>query len=143
MGEEVHVWEIRTPGGATGLEFAKARMVSSDRVLAHSLPREIEVTVSRTNGEVLARSTGLVDETPTPMARLQLAGGEVRRANIWPEQSDIGTPVILPGGEVGLLRTWSNAPDGSEWTWTVEFRNTDNYGGRGVGLRVIPPESGT
>ncbi|MEP7060144.1 MAG: hypothetical protein ABI828_05380 [Actinomycetota bacterium] len=27
------------------------------------------------------------------------------------------------GGEVGILRSWWNAEDGSQWTWTVELHN--------------------
>jgi len=34
-----------------------------------------------------------------------------------------GAAIILPGGEVGILRSWWNAADGSEWRWQVEFYN--------------------
>jgi hypothetical protein len=56
------------------------------------------------------------------MARLVKHGQQIERTDIWPEQDDIGRPV-LPGGEVGLLRAWWNAEDGSEWRWSVEFYN--------------------
>ncbi len=36
---------------------------------------------------------------------------------------DLGSLVILPGGEVGTLVEWWNAPDGSEWRWRLEFYN--------------------
>jgi hypothetical protein len=50
-----------------------------------------------------------------PIARLRQEAQRITREDLWPDQSDIGRPVILPGGEVGILRSWWNAPDGSEW----------------------------
>ena len=32
-------------------------------------------------------------------------------------------PVLLPGGEVGILLSWWNAAGESEWRWQVEFYN--------------------
>jgi hypothetical protein len=57
------------------------------------------------------------------MARLRVRGGEITREDSWPGDSDVGRPVILPGGEVGILLEWWNAEDGSEWRWRVEFYN--------------------
>jgi hypothetical protein len=57
------------------------------------------------------------------MARLTIGDGQITREDLWPENDDIGRPVILPGGEVGILLGWSNADDGSEWRWQVEFYN--------------------
>jgi hypothetical protein len=31
---------------------------------------------------------------------------------------------MLPGGEVGILKSWWNAPDHKEWRWQVEFYNS-------------------
>jgi hypothetical protein len=31
--------------------------------------------------------------------------------------------VLLPGGEVGILKQWWNAEDESAWRWQVEFSN--------------------
>ena len=45
------------------------------------------------------------------------------REDLWPAAEDIGRPVMLPGGEVGILRAWWNAKDGGEWRWQVEFYN--------------------
>jgi hypothetical protein len=47
----------------------------------------------------------------------------VRREDRWPTQADLGSLVILPGGEVGVLTAWWNADDGSAWRWSVEFSN--------------------
>jgi hypothetical protein len=57
------------------------------------------------------------------MTRLTVRGDQIRREDIWPEESDIGQVVVLPGGEVGKLVSWWNAEDGSEWRWQVEFYN--------------------
>ena len=118
-----HYWEIRTPGGMLGIEVAKAVMAATDCALAHALPEQVEVTVRDADGRVVARGDGLSADGTTPMARLVLAGGGVTRRQVWPDDSDLGRPVILPGGEVGVLTRWWNADDGSEWRWQVEFHN--------------------
>jgi hypothetical protein len=59
------------------------------------------------------------------MTRLSLGDGGSRlvREDRWPSADDLGALVILPGGEVGTLVEWWNAPDSSEWRWRVEFYN--------------------
>ena len=57
------------------------------------------------------------------MTRLRRSGNRVLREDGWPVGEYIGRPVLLPGGEVGILKTWWNAADGTEWRWTVEFYN--------------------
>ncbi len=119
-----HIWEIRTPdGGANGLEFARGRMDAHDIVLAHALPTEIDVTVRDEDGNLVAYATHLHDDAMTPMARLQIEGSRVLRENYWPSGTDIGTPVILCGGEVGILTAWWHADDRSEWRWSIELYN--------------------
>ncbi|MGH2534880.1 MAG: hypothetical protein ACRDJW_21680 [Thermomicrobiales bacterium] len=49
--------------------------------------------------------------------------GAITRADLWPDESDVGQPVILPGGEIGILLSWWNAADGSEWRWRIELYN--------------------
>jgi hypothetical protein len=120
-----HVWEIRSPeGGAKGLEFARAEMDAIHRtVLVHAAPAAIGVVVTA-DDVVIGKAPDLRDDTrSTPMSRLRLDGSTLTRENVWPVQEDVGLPVILPGGEVGILLEWSNADDGSEWTWRVEFHN--------------------
>ena len=119
-----HVWEIRSSeGGSLGLEFATARIQATDRLLAHALPRSITVEVRGEDGSRIARAEGLDADGDAPMARLTIDGATVRREQIWPGESDLGAPVILPGGEVGTLTAWWNAEDHSEWRWSVEFCN--------------------
>jgi hypothetical protein len=119
-----HFWAIRSPdGGSTGLEFALARLEATERVLGHALPSTIDVEVRDAEGTIVARGDGLEGDADTPMARLWIEGGRVSRTQVWPGPEDQGLPVILPGGEVGILTSWWNAPDGSEWRWSVEFSN--------------------
>ncbi len=120
-----HVWEIRSPeGGAKGLEFARAEMDAIHRtVLVHAAPTAMEIVVTA-DGVVVAGAEDLRDDAhSTPMSRLRLDGARITRENVWPSADDVGLPVILPGGEVGILLAWSNTSDGSEWTWRVEFHN--------------------
>ena len=120
-----HVWEIRSPeGGAKGLEFARAEMADIFRtVLVHAAPSSMQIVVTA-DDVVVARAEDLRDDTrSTPMCRLRMEGMAITRENVWPVAGDVGLPVILPGGEVGILLEWSNAEDGSEWTWRVEFHN--------------------
>ena len=57
-------------------------------------------------------------------ALLAVEGDQVTREDRWPTQTDLGSLVILPGGEVGTLKAWWNAPDGSEWRWQIELYNS-------------------
>jgi hypothetical protein len=118
------VWDIRsTEGGSLGLAFARARVATTGQLLAHALPRTISVEVCEEDGRRVAVAERLEADGDSPMARLTVEGHSIRREQVWPDGSDIGTPVILPGGEVGTLTAWWNADDHSEWRWSVEFCN--------------------
>lgn len=119
-----HIWELRNPDGAMlGMEFARGVTEATDCMLAHALPERVSVVVTTEDGDVVAKGDELSDDTSRPMARLWLRGDRVERENVWPDDSDLERPVILPGGEVGILKRWHNADDGSEWRWQVEFSN--------------------
>ena len=118
------IWEIRNPDGAAmGLEVARGRSGEHDVMLAHAMPERIDITVIDADGTVIASGHDLRHDAVTPITRLTLEGGTVRRENIWPSPTDLGLPVILPGGEIGLLTSWWNADDGSEWRWSIELHN--------------------
>ena len=120
----VHIWEIRSPdGGSSGLEFARARMDATDRVLVHAVPSRIDVIVTDEDHRLVASGRRLKSSDHTPMARLTIADGSVSREQIWPGEEDLGLPVILPGGEVGILTAWWNAEDHSAWRWSIELSN--------------------
>jgi hypothetical protein len=42
---------------------------------------------------------------------------------MWPTDEHIGLPVLLPGGEVGVLTAWRNDDARTWWQWSVEFSN--------------------
>ncbi len=123
--DELHTWELWYPGAAaTGLPIARARIDPIDVVWAHSMPRTLAVTVRQGEDRVLARGEPLKREGAyLPMTRLIIEGDAVLREDRWPTDADLGTIVILPGGEAGVLTAWWNAPDGSAWRWSVEFSN--------------------
>jgi hypothetical protein len=118
------VWDLWYPDAAAqGLPFARGRLDSTDVLLVHAAPARLDVVVRRDDGQVLAQGAGLARTAERPMARLSVRDGQVARDDLWPTGDDLGRPVILPGGEVGILLGWWNAEDGSEWRWQVEFYN--------------------
>jgi hypothetical protein len=98
-------------------------MMATSTILAHSLPSTIDVEVREEDGTLVASAEGLKGDQPTPMALLQIDGTDIRRTQLWPSDGDLGTPVLLPGGEVGILTAWWHAPDHSEWRWSIEMHN--------------------
>lgn len=120
-----HTWELWYPGaGATGLEFARARIEPADVLWVHAAPKSLAVTVRQGDDRVIARGEPLRREGPyLPMTRLTMRDGSVAREDRWPTDGDLGSLVLLPGGEVGTLLSWWNADDGNEWRWRVEFHN--------------------
>ncbi len=124
MAGAIHIWEIRNPdGGGSGLEVARARMEPHDDVLGHSLSERVDVEVYDGDGTLVAKAGDLSSEVSSPMSRLRVRGNTIERENVWPDESDLEKPVILPGGEVGILKSWWHADDHSAWRWTVEFSN--------------------
>ena len=121
---EQHVWDLWYPeAAARGLPFARGRLDAAGVLLVHAAPDTLDVEVRTDDGRLVARGAGLGRTADRPMARLTVQGREIARVDLWPEGADLGRPVILPGGEVGILLEWWNATDGSEWRWRVEFYN--------------------
>jgi hypothetical protein len=121
----VQTWELWYPAAAaTGMEFARGRIDPTDVLWVHAAPDRLAVTVREGDDRVIGRGEPLKREgTYLPMTRLTLEGDVVRREDRWPTEDDLSALVILPGGEVGVLTAWWNAPDGSAWRWSVEFSN--------------------
>jgi len=118
------IWDLWYPNAAaTGLSFARGRLDASDRLWVHAAPDVLDVDVRTDDGELIARGKGLTRIADRPMTLLYLRGGSIEREDRWPEERDPGFPVIFPGGEVAILKTWSHAADESEWRWTVELYN--------------------
>jgi hypothetical protein len=121
----VQTWELWYPAAAaTGLEFARGRLDATEVLWVHAAPDRLAVTVREGDDRVIARGEPLERQGRyLPMTRLSLNGAEVRREDRWPTADDLGSLVILPGGEVGTLIEWWNAEDGNSWRWRVEFAN--------------------
>ena len=91
-----------------GISFARGRLNPTDVLLVHAAPAQLNSEVSSDDGAVLARGHDLMRTASTPIARLRRVGNEMTREDIWPTEADYGTPVMLPGGEVGILQHWWN-----------------------------------
>ena len=125
MAAPWQLWELRNPdGGATGLEWARARIGAVDQVLLHAASERIDVQIYDEAGELVAEGRDLAAEGATPISRLTLNEGRFKRENVWPTEADLGTVVILPGGEAGILTAWWNADDERSWRWSIELSNS-------------------
>jgi hypothetical protein len=121
---ELHIWDLWVADvGATGVSFARGRLNPTNVLLVHAAPAQLNVEVRNDAGQVVARGQDLQRTVSTPITRLRCQGAQVLREDIWPDSADLGTPVLLPGGEVGILQQWWNDPAEQEWRWQVEFYN--------------------
>ena len=123
--DNLQTWELWFPNAAAnGLLFARCRIDSTDVIWVHSAPPNLAVVVRNADDSVVARGEAL-ERTgeATPMTRLRWDGGSVTREDRWPNDTDLGATVVLPGGEAGTLQTWWNAEDHSEWRWQAEYYN--------------------
>lgn len=120
----MQIWDLWYPDAAAqGMPFARGRLDGTDELLVHAAPETLDVAVRNDEGRLLAQGQGLPRTAERPMARLTIRDRRIDREDLWPEEADVGRPVILPGGEVGILISWWNADDGSAWRWQVEFYN--------------------
>jgi hypothetical protein len=118
-------WNVRSNDGAmNGLEFARCTTAGGfDRVLIHAAPGRARVEIIDSEDRVVARTD--LDRTGeyTPMTVVELDGSTLSRSEVWPTEEHHGLPVLLSGGEVGILQAWQHAEDHSWWRWSVEFSN--------------------
>lgn len=121
----MQTWELWFPdAGATGLAFARGRVDPAKVMWVHAAPQVLDVVVRDGHETVVARGKRLeLDGERLPLTRLSLRGKSIVREDRWPADDDLGSLVILPGGEVGTLVSWWNAADGSEWRWRIELYN--------------------
>lgn len=123
--KSLQYWSVWYPkAAATGLLLARGLLDSTNTLLLHAAGEVITVEVSDEQGNRLAFGQDLEQAEETPICRLRRSGDRVTREDIWPTGEDLGTPVLLPGGEVGVLKAWWNADDKNEWRWQVEFYNS-------------------
>ncbi len=123
--QPLQYWEVWYPkSGATGTLIGRGLLDPTEVLILHSAPDILNVEISDQNGQRLAYAENLDRTQETPMCRLERQGKTIKRMDIWPGEADLGTPVLLPGGEVGILKSWWNAPDRKEWRWLMEFYNS-------------------
>jgi hypothetical protein len=121
----MQIWDLWVPEmAATGLSFARGRIDPREVLWVHAAPEILSVTVRDGDDQAVAHGSNLRRRgEQLPLTRLQRVGDSVTREDRWPTDADLGSLVILPGGEVGTLKAWWNAPDGSEWRWQIELYN--------------------
>jgi hypothetical protein len=124
MSESVF-WDLWYPKAAsTGLPFARGELAPTQSLLVHAVPELLTVEVRDPEGWRLAYGKDLPRTLQSPICLLSLDGATVVREDLWPQSSHLGLPVLLPGGEVGILTSWWNADDQKEWRWQIELSNS-------------------
>ena len=124
MSEQIEIWDLWFPEAASqGLLFARGRLQSTDLLLTHAAPANMRVDVVDDAGMLLAHGTNLRRTAETPITKLSRRAGRIEREDIWPSEREIGLPVILAGGEVGILTAWWHAADRQTWRWSIELFN--------------------
>ena len=120
----LQIWDLWYPAaGAQGLSFARGRLDETDRLIVHSAPDTLRVDVRDDEGNLLASGDGLKRTEDSPMTLLERAGERVTRRDLWPDASHLGLPVILPGGDIGILLSWWHSDAKDEWRWQLELYN--------------------
>jgi hypothetical protein len=121
----MQTWEVWYPAAAAnGLLVARARIDPTPVLWLHAAPELVAVVVREGEERILSRADELRRNGGyLPMTRLERIGESLAREDRWPNDSDLGALVLLPGGEVGTLTSWWNAADGSEWRWQIELYN--------------------
>ncbi len=118
-------WDVRSnDAGMNGLEFCRATTAGGfDRVLIHAAPGQAGITITEGDGRIVARADLEREGDYSPMTLIERDGAQLRRREVWPDPEMFGLPVLLAGGEVGILQAWEHAEDRSWWRWSVEFSN--------------------
>ena len=118
-------WNIRSNDGAmNGLEFARCTTAGGfTRVLVHAAPANAMIEVIGADDQVIARANVERRGGYSPMTLIELDRPALHRSEVWPTEDMYGLPVLLAGGEVGILQRWQHSEDHSWWRWSVEFSN--------------------
>jgi hypothetical protein len=124
MRQQTEDWDLWYPkAGATGISFGRGRISRSTVLLVHAAPPILTVSIRGTDGRTVAEAQDLEATAETPITRLTRQGATIVREDIWPTEHDHGLPVLLAGGEVGILKQWWHADDRTEWRWQIELYN--------------------
>jgi hypothetical protein len=125
MADDLQYWSVWYPkAAATGLLLLRCQIDPINSVLLHAAGDVITVEITDSHGTRLAFGQDLPRTLESPMCRLHREGDRITREDIWPTADDIGSIVLLPGGEAGELVAWWHTEDRKEWRWQVEFYNS-------------------
>src|ERR1700722_607975 len=118
-------WNIRSNDGAvTGLEFARCTTAGGfSRALIHAAPSKAKIEIIDGDDQLVARADLERSGEYSPMSLVVIERRALRRSEVWQTEDFYGLPVLLAGGEVGILQRWQHAEDHSWWRWSVEFSN--------------------
>jgi hypothetical protein len=120
----METWSVWYPNAAAdGLLVARGKCDPTAVLWLHAAPDTLRVEIYDADGARSALGDQLQAAAALPMTRLVRDGAAVRREDRWPTEADLGALVLLPGGEIGRLTAWWNAPDHAQWRWSVEFYN--------------------
>jgi len=118
-------WEVWYPkAGSTGLLLARGELAPTDALLLHAAPDVLTTEIRDRGGNRIAYGKDLERTQQSPICLLQVKGEAIEREDLWPGDEHIGLPVLLPGGEVGILTSWWHADDRKEWRWQIELSNS-------------------
>ena len=73
-------------------------------MLIQSAPADAEVRIIDGDDTVVARADLQRTGDYSPMTLIELDSSAMRRSEVWPDADLCGVPVLLAGGEVGVLQ---------------------------------------
>ena len=118
-------WSVWYPkASSTGVLVGRGGIDPTEQLLFHAAPETMTVEVHDGEGKRIAYGENLERTQESPMCLLVLDGETVTRTDIWPTAEHEGLPLLLPGGEAGVLKTWWHAEDKKEWRWNLELYNS-------------------
>ena len=119
LGNE-EAWAVETSrDGSKWRGLGKAWKSPGEPVLMHVSVRYVRYR-RLIPSEDLEWCEPLESEGALPMTLVRME--DHAREDLWPDDSHVGLPMLLPGGETGRLQRFEHEPDGSSWRYTLEFR---------------------
>jgi hypothetical protein len=113
-------WAVETSkDGHRWRFFGRAWKSPDEAVLLHAAPRFLRFR-RLLPVEDPSWCEPLDDDGDHPITLVRME--ERSREYVWPGEEHLGLPLVLPGGEEGRLLRFEHAPDGSSWTYALEFR---------------------
>lgn len=120
LGNE-ECWVVETSkDGERWRFFGRAWKSAGEAVLLHAAPRYLRFRQLVPSEAAEWCEPLEADGGDLPMTLVLME--EHARRELWPGEEHVGLPVVLPGGEEGRLLSFEHAPDGSSWSYRLEFR---------------------